>query len=188
MSNVAERSGGVRMTIDEAITFCNEKSKNIKLRTEPSTFEQIAEWLEESKQYREMEKRLEAIYGDHTGLLEIVVEHLERHDGADIGEPVFKSRLLTDEDVDKWEAYKAIGTPEECRAAVEKQIPKKIIHPGCYDNDGIWRTWNGIDDVPYDLCPSCETNLCTSGAFGRDKKRMKYCENCGQKLDWSNEE
>lgn len=84
--------------------------------------------------------------------------------------------------------YRTIGTPEECRAAVEKQIPKKIIHPGCYDNDGIWRTWNGIDDVPYDLCPSCETNLCTSGAFGRDKNRMKYCENCGQKLDWSDEE
>ena len=37
------------MTIDEAITFCNEKSKNIKLRTEPSTFEQLAEWLEELK-------------------------------------------------------------------------------------------------------------------------------------------
>ena len=35
------------MTLDEAITFCNEKSKNIKLRTEPKTFEQIAEWLEE---------------------------------------------------------------------------------------------------------------------------------------------
>ena len=40
------------MTLDEAIEFCNEKSKNIKLRTEPKTFEQIAEWLEELKQYR----------------------------------------------------------------------------------------------------------------------------------------
>ena len=37
------------MTIDEAIEFCNEKSKNIKLRTEPKTFEQLAEWLEELK-------------------------------------------------------------------------------------------------------------------------------------------
>ena len=40
------------MTIDEAIDFCNEKSKNIKLRTEPKTFEQIAEWLEELKTNR----------------------------------------------------------------------------------------------------------------------------------------
>ena len=40
------------MTLDEAIEFCKEKSRNIKLRTEPKTFEQIAEWLEELKQYR----------------------------------------------------------------------------------------------------------------------------------------
>ena len=82
------------------------------------------------------------------------------------------------------EQYRAIGTPEECRAAVEKQIPKKITHPGCFDNEGVWHTWNGIDGVPYDLCPNCETNLCTDGVFGRDKKKMKYCENCGQKLDF----
>ena len=38
--------------MDKAIEFCKEKTKNIKLRTEPKTFEQIAEWLEELKQYR----------------------------------------------------------------------------------------------------------------------------------------
>ena len=74
---------------------------------------------------------------------------------------------------------------EENRSAIDKQVPKKIIHPGCYDNEGVWRTWNGIDGVPYDLCPNCEINLCTSGALGRDKNRIKYCENCGQKLDWT---
>lgn len=74
---------------------------------------------------------------------------------------------------------------EENRRTIEKQIPKKITHPGCYDNEGVWHTWNGIDGVPYDLCPNCETNLCTSGVFGRDKKKMKYCENCGQKLEWN---
>ena len=74
---------------------------------------------------------------------------------------------------------------EENRSAIEKQVSKKITHPGCYDDEGVWHTWNGIDGVPYDLCPNCETNLCTDGVFGRDKKRMKYCENCGQKLDWT---
>ena len=73
---------------------------------------------------------------------------------------------------------------DENRSAIEKQVSKKITHPGCYDNEGVWHTWNGIDGVPYDLCPNCETNLCTDGVFGRDKKRMKYCENCGQKLDF----
>ena len=72
--------------------------------------------------------------------------------------------------------------------ALEKRIPKKITHQGCYDNEGVWHTWNGIDGVPYDLCPTCGTNLCTDGVFGRDKKRMNYCENCGQKLDWESDE
>ena len=33
-------------------SFAKRNQKNIKLRTEPKTFEQIAEWLEELKQYR----------------------------------------------------------------------------------------------------------------------------------------
>ena len=38
-----------RLTIDEAIAFCHEKSNNIKLKAEPQVFIQIAEWLEELK-------------------------------------------------------------------------------------------------------------------------------------------
>lgn len=37
------------MMIDEAIDFCKEKSKNIKLKTEPQTFVMIADMLEELK-------------------------------------------------------------------------------------------------------------------------------------------
>ena len=42
------------MTLDEAIEFCKEKSRNIKLRTDPKTLEEIAEWLEELKAYIEI--------------------------------------------------------------------------------------------------------------------------------------
>lgn len=62
--------------------------------------------------------------------------------------------------------------------ALEKQIPKDIFH---YD-------WNGIDGVPYDLCPNCKNNLCTSGLFGRSKKYINYCSNCGQAIKWESEE
>ena len=41
-----------RLTIDEAIAFCHEKSSNIKLKAEPEVFIQIAEWLEELKKRR----------------------------------------------------------------------------------------------------------------------------------------
>ena len=68
--------------------------------------------------------------------------------------------------------------------ALEKQISQKIFHQG-YEYKGGMIYPNGINDVPYDLCPNCKKNLCTDGFLGRDKKRMNYCENCGQRLDWS---
>ena len=41
-----------RLTIEEAIAFCHEKSNNIKLKAEPQVFIQLAEWLEELKKRR----------------------------------------------------------------------------------------------------------------------------------------
>lgn len=40
------------MTIDEAIKFCYEKAWDIKLKTEPQTFLDIAERLEELKRFK----------------------------------------------------------------------------------------------------------------------------------------
>ena len=90
--------------------------------------------FEKSYHYRAMERRLKAVYGDCDNLLETVVEGFCRHSGVDIGTQV-KSRLLTDEDVDKWDAYRAIGTVEECREAVankkkcEKQWHNDMENP-----------------------------------------------------------
>lgn len=39
------------MTIDEQIVFCEEKSKNIKLKAKPQTFVDIAESLKRLKEY-----------------------------------------------------------------------------------------------------------------------------------------
>ena len=64
--------------------------------------------------------------------------------------------------------YLAIGTPEECREAVEKQIPKK-------PNKCI-----GFTESLF-VCPTC----------GRKQPIMyeqHYCKECGQKLDWSDED
>ena len=75
--------------------------------------------LKEIQKYREMDRKLREVFGDCDGLLETAVEGFCRHSGVDIGSPI-KARLLTDEDVDKWDAYREIGTVEECREAVEK--------------------------------------------------------------------
>ena len=129
--------------------------------------------LEEICQYREIKERLKAVYGECDGLLETAVDQavenavsiLEKHEGIDIGDP-YKSRLLTDEDVDKWEAYNAIGTPEECRAALEKQKEKKPIR-----NDKC-------------TCPSCGTH---NEVFKKRRNTVAHdivcCWHCGQAVE-----
>ena len=65
--------------------------------------------------------------------------------------------------------YRAIGTPEECLEAVEKQIPKKPVEMKPTD-----KLLNG-----YFACPMC------GGWVGMDEYSNEYCGCCGQKLDWS---
>lgn len=114
--------------------------------------------FEKSYHYRAMERRLKAVYGDYDNLPETVVEGFCRHSGVDIGTPA-KSRLLTDEDADKWDAYRAIGTVEECREAVEKQKPKVgIVTAG--------------KSYPI-MCPSCGHKMDLA---------YHYCVFCGQCL------
>lgn len=66
--------------------------------------------------------------------------------------------------------YREIGTVEGCREAVEKQKPKKP------------------EDVEYDysyfICPVCGDGIYVSD----DYEIHKFCRNCGQAIDWSEEE
>lgn len=63
-----------------------------------------------------------------------------------------------------WRQYRKIGTLEECRTAREKQISKKP---------------DFTEDKEFALCPCCNGK----GLFDK----QKYCDNCGQKIDWSEE-
>lgn len=67
--------------------------------------------------------------------------------------------------VEELKQYRAIGTPEECRAAVEKQTARKVT------TNHSWTHYHFF-------CPVCNMEV----------NDMKYCPNCGQKLDWSDEE
>lgn len=60
--------------------------------------------------------------------------------------------------------YRAIGTPEECQTAVEKQIAMKVtdIH---------------VDEYH---CPACGSENTTSDALTVGDH---YCPNCGQRLE-----
>ena len=67
--------------------------------------------------------------------------------------------------------YRAIGTPEKCRAAVEKQKAKK---PQKTESEGYRYT----DTY---RCPNCGGNFSGTGI-------ANYCYHCGQKLDWEGAE
>lgn len=65
--------------------------------------------------------------------------------------------------------YEEIGTPEECRAAVEQQIPKR---PTLCKSDE--QTIRYTADY---RCPKCNGMFTGTGI-------ANYCYHCGQKLDW----
>ena len=67
--------------------------------------------------------------------------------------------------------YRAIGTPEECRVAVEKQTAKKV--------KSISQIKDGDSYVGLiGRCPCCGDIL---------EEDTVYCD-CGQRLDWGDEE
>lgn len=67
--------------------------------------------------------------------------------------------------------YESIGSPEECRAAVKKQNPIPVVEKVMLSSTG--------ENVG--RCPEC------LGAPLR-KYDNPYCPECGQKLDWGDEE
>lgn len=68
--------------------------------------------------------------------------------------------------------YRAIGTPEECRAAMERQNPRAAI------------TEKEDTETTRYICPTCGMYMgWSTGTFP-----ARYCWKCGQKLDWGDEE
>lgn len=74
--------------------------------------------LEEIQRYRAIEKHLADMFGGELPLTKYVDE-LEKAMKEPNKSHSVNAKILTYEDADRWEAYKAIGTVEECRAAVE---------------------------------------------------------------------
>ena len=150
--------------------------------------EYIEELEAEVEPYRALEKRLTDMFGGELSL-EDVTDELERYLKEPDNPHPINAKILTYEDAAAWDAYHAIGTPEElqemkkdfaealsdwqqyrkigtleeCQAAMEKQTAKR---PRIMGNAMI--------------CPSCPR------CFKSDNSA--YCPSCGQKLKWEDEE
>lgn len=170
------------MTIDEAIVHAREVASRmfddrvhcIKCAEE---HEQLAKWLEELKQYRAIGK-----VSTCQNAVEVCRAMIERGIEPDnIKEYIaFEDNLVQKgydlkrllEMMEEHKQYRAIGTPEECQAAVEKQTAKKVENSG--------------EHIPFEwYCPTCGNTLCDDG--WKDTE-IAFCEECGQKINWGNDE
>lgn len=176
--------------------------------------------LEEIQQYQVLEKRLAELFGDQLSL-ETVIDELERQLKEPGNPHPINAKILTYEDAAAWDAYRAIGTPEECQKSVtvskamidrkitpenmeeymkfedecvknvftfdsllkarEKQTAKKIVRRKATDEnvESELRDFITRKGMIY-RCPTCGCCIAVD--------EMKSCWECGQKLDWSDEE
>lgn len=108
-----------------------------------------------------------------------VIEYLEQH-----GFIADEVKDMCIEALVQVEQYRALGTVEELKEAMEKQVASKPLY-----RQGTLFKW--IDtvrergrnvNVPKwsnrDACPNCK----------KDVLKTNYCPNCGQALDWSEED
>ena len=79
----------------------------------------------------------------------------------------YKARKSTVEKLERLKQYEAIGTPEQCQEAVEKQTGKKPT--------AVLGIFGGTENE----CKNCGNDV---------RYRDEYCRWCGQKLDWSDVE
>ena len=152
--------------LETSINLAKMCTQNYERKREIQGYEMAINALEDVLQYRALEKRLSDMFCSSVSL-KSVVDELERNLKEPDSPHPMKARILTYKESADWDAYRAIGTPEECRAAVEKQTDEKPT--------AVLGTFGGEE---YE-CKNCGSDVC----YGDE-----YCRWCGQKLDWSDEE
>ena len=75
-----------------------------------------------------------------------------------------------------------IESMPEYKRLKERDRAKKPRQSGVTDSNGIFHPTNGIDGVPYDLCPNCDHVL------RKNREYLRFCEYCGQRIDWTEQE
>ena len=95
----------------------------------------------------------------------VMVEELKQYRAIGTPEELQDMKNNYFEALSDWRQYRKIGTLEECRTAVEKQTARKVT------TNHSWTHYHFF-------CPVCNMEV----------NDMKYCPNCGQRLDWRDEE
>lgn len=84
----------------------------------------ISDVCERLAEYEDLSDQIRAMFGDAVTLKDFVDSLEKKVREPEKPDPV-NARILTYEESAMWDAYRAIGTPEQCQEAVEKQTGKK---------------------------------------------------------------
>lgn len=157
--------------------------------------------MTENEAIKELQLNIELPFGSNisreaTQLAIQALEKVQQYRAIGTPEELQDMRSNYFEALSDWRQYRKIGTLEECRTAREKQIPKKpILKNGetgsfvDYENGhGEYRVTKWQDWV----CPICGwfvgQRYNRSQNHSHDQRKCNYCNECGQKIDWSDEE
>ena len=149
-----------------------DESKAIKIIKQEMGWESKSSTL---RAFEEAIKALEEVQRWHTS----VVNPNIKNEFANRSTQICVNCDHKDEYIEELEAeveeYRAIGTLEECRAAVEKQTARKGIR------EKIKKGYNR--GMHHYYCPVCYEK----GDLRNKYNVGLYCSDCGQKLDWEDE-
>lgn len=106
--------------------------------------EEAESLLRDMQEYRNLSDRIRAMFGETVTLKDVVDSLEQKVREPEKPDPV-NARILTYEESDMWDAYKAIGTPEQCQEAVERTrwIPVSERMPD--ERDSIFAKFKGTD-------------------------------------------
>lgn len=159
--------------------------------------------LEEVQQYRALETRLAEMFGGELSL-EDVTDELERYLKEPDNTHPINAKILTYEDAADWDAYRAIGTPEECqksvavcKAMIDRKITPENMEEYMKFEDECVKCGFTLKSllearekqIPYKLSRKklvWGVGKCKCGVEFLDRQ-TGFCGNCGQKLDWEDE-
>ena len=97
----------------------------------------------------------------------------DKNNGCKFTEDDYKANEMAIQALEEVQQYRAIGTLEECRALKDRLVAKKVSLRHV-------RKFVGFDDGK---CPTCGESV------SRDFDGVDvFCPECGQRLDWSDEE
>lgn len=208
------------MTENEAIEVLKDFGKQVSVKADGAYQSTIGEKacdiaikaLKEIQKYRKIEKDLKENYHANVDI-PLLMKHFietvfkgEKHEGFCI---------LTNEDKEAWEEYKAIGTPEECRKSVEicKSMIERNITPEdmeeymkfedeCISEGFTLKSLLEAGEKQKAKRPDYEGDgysdghlvydtwicPCCGKHYEVDYDDYDFCPACGQCIDWSDEE